>query len=460
MKKRLAAVATLLTLGALGGPGRGEAQEPSRTLVRNAALVLTMDPAAGEGPLGVLRGADVLMEGDRIVAVGPGLAATGARVVDATGKIVMPGLVDAHNHLWQSVIRGCGADQDVNGWLARCIYPQFGFGWTRAEARAAVRLATLDLLGSGVTTTVEWGAGFGPEFVRGSIEALSDSGLRFAYAYFGSADPAVADDIRLVKRTLIDPNPRASLHIASQPSMLPWFLPDLIASSALAQELGVKLHVHLLENASQREERPMEALALAGALAPNLLTAHVIHVTDGEIDTLAGSGAAVVHCPQSNMRLASGVMRIGRMRQAGLALGLGLDGGTNDSSDLFAGMRVALGLQRATSLDPGAYPGVAEVLRLATLGGAEALGLSDRIGSLTPGKKADLIVLDPRQPNSAPSFRPVEQIVFNAQPADVEWVFVDGRALKAKGRLTGVNEKKAVEASQAVADRLQPFLGP
>jgi 5-methylthioadenosine/S-adenosylhomocysteine deaminase len=445
---------------AFAAPARAgdPADGPPRTLVRNAALVLTLDPALGEGDLGILRDADVLVERGRIAAVGRGLRGGGARVVDATGKIVLPGLVDAHDHLWQSTIRGCAAGEDVNAWLAACVYPQFGFGWTRAEAYAAVRLAAADLVRGGVTTTVEWAAGFGPEFVRGSIAALDDSGLRFAYAYFGSADPDVIADIREVKRTLIDPNPRASLQLAGQPS--PWFGADLAASADLAARLGVKLHVHLLENVAQRWEGQMEVLAAAGALGPNLLAAHAIHLEDGEIDTLAAAGASVLHCPQSNMRLASGVIRMARLREAKVTVGLGLDGGTNDGADLFAGMRAAVGLQRATALDPRAYPGVADAIRMATVEGARALGLEHEIGSLTPGKRADLVVLDPRRGSFAPVFRPVAQIVFNAQPAAVEWVMVDGRFLLERGRLVGVDEEAVLDAAQAVSDRLQGFLPP
>jgi len=466
MRVRLGAAALVFTLVAAGAPGTGLAQAgrapvaPPRTLLRGAALVLTMDPALGEGELGLLRGADVLLDGGRIARVGRGLDPAGARVIDVAGRIVMPGLVDAHNHLWQSLIRGCGAGQDVNGWLGQCVFPLFGFRFTRADAYAAVRLAALDLVSSGVTTTVEWAAGFGPEYVRGSLQALDDSGLRFAFSYFGSADPAVIGDIRLVKATLVDPNPRASLQIGGQPSPFPPFLDDLVASSRLAKDLGVKLHVHLLENVAQRQEGQVQVLELAGAIAPNLLAAHAIHLTDGEIDALGRNGVGALHCPLSNMRLASGVMRLARLRQAGVELGLGLDGGTNDTSDPFNNLRAAVGLQRATSLDPGAFPGVSEALRLATVGGARALGLSGEIGSLTPGKKADVVVLDPRAPNFAPLFGEVSQIVFNAQPANVEWVFVDGRALKERGRLVGVQEARIIEAAQEVSDRVRRLVTP
>src|SRR5215471_21642707 len=155
---------------------------------------------------------------------------------------------------------------------------------------------------------------------------------------------------------------------------------------------------------------------------------------------------------------ASGIIRFPELPQAGLKLGLGLDGGTNDTADMFNNMRAAVGLQRAKHLSASAYPTVTDVLRLATLGGAEALGMSGRIGSLTPGKQADLLVLTPRNINFAPRFDWISQIVFNGQPENVEWVFVAGRPLKAKGRLVGVNEDNIIETAETVAQRIRAAL--
>src|SRR5262245_28778342 len=211
-----------------------------RTLIRNAALILTMDRNVGAGDLGILENADILFEEDRIKEIGPNLHGGGAQVVDATGKIVLPGFVDTHNHLWQSLIRGCATDGDLNRWLAACVFPLSGFNFSAADAYAGVRLSTLDLISTGVTTTVDWSHAFTPGFVRGNIQALSDSGLRFVFAHLGSANPAVMDDMRLVKRTVIDPNPRATFQVGSHPGIAPFFLTNLIAMSNLAKELGVK----------------------------------------------------------------------------------------------------------------------------------------------------------------------------------------------------------------------------
>ena len=431
-----------------------------RTLIRNAALILTMDPSVGQGELGLIADADVLFEGDTIAAIGKRLPPHGASVVDAAGKIVMPGFVDTHNHLWQSLIRGCGTSADLNGWLAACVSPLFGFNFSQTDVYAGVRLSTLDLIATGVTTTVDFSHAFTREFVRANIQALSNSGLRFAFVYRGSPDPDVIADMRLVKRTLIDPNPRAVFQVGAHPGTQPSFLPRLVAMANLAQELNVQLHVHLLENISQRADQPFAALAQANALGPNLLGAHGIHLNDNEIQILAEHNARIAHNPLSNMRLASGVIRLPALKDAGVQVGLGLDGGTNDTSDMFNDMRAAVGLQRAISLRADVTPTMAQVLRMATVDGAAVLNMSDRIGSLTVGKKADLIIVDAGAVNFAPTFDAVSQIVLNTQPQNVEWVFVDGRALKRKGKLVGVDQDTIVRNAQAAANRIRQFLFP
>jgi 5-methylthioadenosine/S-adenosylhomocysteine deaminase len=448
----------LSALGVSQSPG-GHADQP-RTLIRNAALILTMDPTMGKGALGVLEEGDILLVGDKIAAVGKNLQEQGGQTVDATGKIVMPGFVDVHNHLWQSLIRGCMADQDLNGWLEACVFPLANPAMSPSETEvyAGVRLSTLDLIMTGVTTVVDWSHSFSPAFARGNIRALSESGLRFVFAYRGNANPAVIDDMKRVKKELIDPNRRATFQVASHPGTASRFLPHLQAMSALAKELGVKLHVHLLENIAQRQDEAVKALILADALGPNLLGAHAIHLLDEEITLLAQKDVRVVHNPLSNMRLASGIIALPTLHQAGVKVGLGLDGGTNDTSDMFNTMRVAMGLQRATSLKASVFPGVSEVLRMATLGGAEVLDMAARIGSLTPGKQADVLILDPGSANFAPRLDWINQIVLNGQPANVEWVFVDGQPRKARGRVVGVDSAPILQAAEEAARRIRKDL--
>jgi 5-methylthioadenosine/S-adenosylhomocysteine deaminase len=228
--------------------------------------------------------------------------------------------------------------------------------------------------------------------------------------------------------------------------------------SSLASELGVKLHVHLLENIAQRQDGVIEGLLRADAIGPDLLGAHAIHLLDEEITLLGQKDVRVAHNPLSNMRLASGIIRLPALHQAGVKIGLGLDGGTNDTSDMFNTMRVAVGLQRATSLQADVFPTVSEVLRMATLGGAEVLDMASRIGSLTPGKQADVLILDPGRANFAPRLHWINQLVFNGQPLNVDWVFVDGQPLKAEGRVLGIDSPAIVQMAEQAARSIKAAL--
>jgi 5-methylthioadenosine/S-adenosylhomocysteine deaminase len=446
-----AALFAVLIPGAAAGEPSGDA-----VLIRRAALILTMEPGLGEGPLGIVRDADLRFEGDEIVSVGHDLEVEGARVVDARGRILMPGFVDTHDHLWQSLIRGCGIDKDLMGWLEECVFPVAGGQITGEDAFAAVQLSLMDIVNTGITTVLDDSHSFSPEFVSANLDALERSKIRFLYAYCGRADDRTIAHI-IETKTRIDTNPLAGFQLCSHPS--PARFEDLRAMSQLARKLGVPLNVHLLENAAQIAEKPFELLRSVGALGPPLFVDHAIHLSDAEIELLARHDVRVAHNPISNMRLASGRMRLGEFRSRGIKVGLGLDGGGGDTSDFFLVLRTAVGIQRAASLRADAYPTVEDVLRMATLGGAEALGLESRIGSLKAGKKADLILIDPATIGFAPRWDWVAQIVVSGRPENVHSVWVGGRALKRDGRLLGeVSAAEAVRqaerAARAVRDRL------
>ncbi|MET9290725.1 amidohydrolase family protein [Streptomyces sp. NPDC003077] len=420
-------------------------------LIRGAAVVLTMDPTLGRGPLGAVRDADVLLRGGRVHAVGHRLPRPAdARVLGAAGKLVLPGFVDVHNHLWQSGFRGGCADQDLNGWFRNCHHYVVS-RLTPAGIYWLVLLSCADVLRSGVTTVVDWVPPLPYAVYARHFAALERSGLRFVFAVSPHGR-----DVRIparVHRELVLPTPRASLHVAGSAAM--FLLRDLRVGYATARELGVMYNLHLLEHISQRQGEPIRALRAAGALGPDVLANHAIHLTDAEISLLAERDVRAAYCPLSNMRLGSGVMRLPDLHRHGMKVGLGLDGAANDTSDYFALMKTAMGLQRAVHRRADVYPGITDVLRMATLGGAQAIGMADRIGSLTPGKRADVIVVDPHTVNFAPRHDWISQLVLNAQPTNVTHVFVDGVELKRDDRLVALDTEEILAKAEHAAESLR-----
>jgi 5-methylthioadenosine/S-adenosylhomocysteine deaminase len=433
-------------------------------LIRNASLVLTMDPRLGDqSVLGQLEDADVLIVEDTIADVGVNLPKpSGISVIDGRGMIVMPGFVDTHDHTLQSLIRGCGVDANVVGWLDRCPGGIRRAEATESEIYAAVRLSTAGLIDTGVTTVADWPGRFDTPVVRGNVRALVDSKMRFAFAIFGFAldGSDIAATVSSIKQEFIDPNPLATIQVATAP--VPFFQTHVTRATEAALSFGIKLHFHMLENIADVAANQLQVLQNGGAFAlgRDLHAAHFVHASDSDIATLVSLQASVAHNPLSNMRLASGIMRYPDIQDAGIRIGLGLDGGTNDTTDMFNNMRIAVGLQRAKSLDALGSPTISEVLRAATMGGAETLDMESQIGSLTPGKQADVIVIDPRTLNFAPQVAPVNQLITNGQPQNVKYVFVAGRLLKQNGHLVGVNMETLIQNAQTAADRIAPFLVP
>ncbi|MFH9867046.1 amidohydrolase family protein [Streptomyces lydicus] len=448
------AAATGVPDGRRDRPAAPEEAPGSRrtTLLRGADLVLTMDPRLGEGPLGTLENSvDLLLRHGAIEAVGRRLdAPPGARVVDAGGKIVLPGFVDLHNHLWQAALRGGCATSDLHGWLSGCNRATL----PRIDARDMYRfvhLAALDALQAGVTTVVDWVHPIPYATSEAYVRALDDAGPRFVYAACqNAADLALVTD---VKKNLLDPLPLASAQVAVHAGMT--VRDELRQCRELARDLGVMLNSHVLEHRDDRRDDPIRALREAGAFGPGLLMNHAIHLTDEEIALTGEHDVRVAHCPLSNMRLASGIMPLPALHRHGVRAGLGHDGGTNDTSDMFNVMKAAVGLQRARHEDAGIHPTLPAVLRMATLGGAECLGMADRIGSLTPGKRADVVVLDPGTLNFAPRFDWTSQIVLNGQPPNVSEVYVDGYLRKSRGELLHVDTARVVREAERAAARVR-----
>lgn len=411
-------------------------------LVVAGGTVLTMD--AGDT---VIANGAVAISGGAIVAVGPRRAIESRyrarRSIDATGALVLPGFVNAHNHAPMTLLRGVKDDVDLMTWLTKYMFPIEKRFVSRDFVRWGALLACWEMIASGTTTFAD-GYFFEEEVARAADEA----GLRAVpgQGIFDIPTPDsqnAAEGLARSEKFLSD----WSGHPLIRPSLCPHSCytvePDtFVRTMRLAERYGALVQTHLSESAAElamvRERygtTPVRHLASLGVLNERFLAAHCVCVDDEEIALLAKSGAGVVHCPESNMKLASGVAPITKMLAAGVRLGLGTDSAaSNNDLDMIGEMGSAARLQKVVTLDPTAAPAHA-VLRMATIGGARALHMEDRIGSLEPGKRADVVVLDLSGPSALLLFDPFSHVVYSARSDAVETVIVEGRVVMDRRRM-------------------------
>ena len=442
--------------------------------IRHAELLVTMDGERRE-----IRDGAMLVDGHRIVQVGPSASvpAQADRVIDLSGHIVIPGLVNTHHHMYQSLTRAIAAAQDAElfGWL-RALYPIWA-GLTPEMIEVSTLSAMAELLLSGCTTSSDHLYLY-PNGCRldHSIEPAARIGMRF-HASRGSMsvgvsrgglppDSLVEDEASILRdtqrliETYHDPEPGAMLRVVVAPCSPFSVSRDLMReSAALARHYGVSMHTHLAENAldvAYSRERfgmsPAEYVQDLGWVGPDVWHAHCVQLDAAGIELFARSGTGVAHCPCSNMRLASGIAPIRAMRDAGVAVGLGVDGSaSNDSGQMLGEVRQALLLQRVGS-GPGAMS-AREALEIATLGGARVLGRDD-IGALRPGMAADFVAFDLRRPGLAGALHdPLAALVF-CQPGEVAYSVIHGRVVVDGGRLTTVDTGPLVERHNRLARQL------
>ena len=447
----------------------------TRTLLaRNADVVVTMDAGRRE-----IRGGGVYVEGRAIAAVGTTaeLPATADEVIDLAGHVVLPGLVNTHHHMFQTLTRAMPGAQDADlfAWL-KALYPVWA-RMTPGMIRVSTQTAIAELLLSGCTTTSDHLYVF-PNGARldDAIEAASATGIRF-HATRGSMsvgesrgglppdalvedEDAILADTRRVIEAWHDPSRHAMLRIGVAPCSPFSVSRELMReSAALARSYGVSLHTHLAENdgdvAYSRERfgrTPAQYAEDLGWVGRDVWHAHCVKLDAEGIALFARTGTGVAHCPCSNMRLASGIAPVRRMRDAGVRVGLGVDGSaSNDAGHLLAETRQAMLLQRVGS--GTSAMGAREALEIATLGGAAVLGRDD-IGALARGMSADFVAFDLRQPGYAGALGdPVAALVFCA-PSNVAWSVVGGNVVVREGRIATIDPGPLLERHRALAREL------
>ena len=447
---------------------------PKTLLVRHADVVVTMDHARRE-----IRDGAILIEDHRIVAVGPTatLPDTADEVIDLAGHVVLPGLVNTHHHMFQSLTRAVPGVQDAAlfGWL-RGLYPLWA-GLTPEMIRVSTQTAMAELMLSGCTTSTDHLYVF-PNGARldDAIEAAAIVGMRFhptrgSMSVGRSAgglppdalvenEAAILADTRRLIETFHDPARFSMLRVGVAPGSPFSVSRDLMReSAALARAYGVGLHTHLAENDSDvaysREHfamTPAEYAESLGWVGHDVWHAHCVKLDGAGIELFAHTGTGVAHCPGSNMRLASGIAPVRRMRDAGVAVGIGVDGSaSNDAGHMLAETRQAMLLQRV-GFGPDAMS-AREALEIATLGGARVLGRDD-IGALVPGMAADLVAFDLNTVGLAGALAdPVAALVFCA-PQAVQWSVIHGRVVVRAGRLTTLDLLPHLERHNTLAHAL------
>jgi len=417
------------------------------TLIRNG-IVITVNDA-----FDVIEDGFVAVDGGRITAVGahlpPELERAAAVQVDAGGGIIMPGLVNAHTYLPMVLFRGLADDLPLDRWLNEFIFPAEQKFLSPSCVRAATRLACAEMLLSGTTTCCD-----GYFFEDQVAEVLCDCGLR-AVAAQGVIDfpaPGVPDAAQNVGHAVEFVEKWRARCATVRPSIFchsayTCSARTLTAAKQAARRLGVLFQIHVAETAAEVEQirqqqgglSPVAYLDRLELLDAGTLLVHGVWMTAADMQTVARRRAAVIHCPHSNMKLASGIAPLPAMLEAGLKVGLGTDGcASNNTLDLFSKMDTTAKVHKVKSLDPTAMD-AAGVLQLATIGGARCLGLGDETGSLEVGKTADLVVVDTRRPHMVPLYDAVSQVVYAAKASDVRHVMVAGEFRVRDGRLTDMD---------------------
>jgi cytosine/adenosine deaminase-related metal-dependent hydrolase len=440
-------------------------------LIKNADAIVTMNAGRDE-----LAGADVLIRGGIIAAVGHDLQAARAEVVWAAGCVVTPGLVNTHHHLYQTLTRAVPGGQDalLFGWL-KTLYPIWsGFGPEEMFVSAQTGLAELALSGCSLTSDHLY---LFPNGARldDTIAAAREVGLRFhptrgAMSIGESAgglppdslveqEAAILNDCIRVVDAHHDAGEGAMVRVGLAPCSPFSVSRDLMRDAAiLARDKGVMLHTHLAENDEDIAYslakfgcRPGQYAEDLGWTGDDVWHAHCVKLDAGEIDLFARSGTGVAHCPCSNCRLGSGIAPVRPMRDAGVNVGLGVDGSaSNDAGNLIAEARQTMLLQRVAR---GADAMSArEALEIATLGGARVLGRHD-CGSIELGKRADIAIWDMRGVESAGSWDPVASLIL-CGPTRVRHLFVEGRTIVRDGQMVTIDLPAVIKRQRDLAQRL------
>ncbi|NUR58558.1 MAG: amidohydrolase family protein [Catenulispora sp.] len=436
-------------------------------LLSNIAYLIDFTDDLTAAPT-VRSGVDLLVRDGEISAVGTDLARAvipDIEVLDASNQVVLPGFVDAHRHLWVTALRASTADTDLGAYLALVI-KQLAPRFTLEDVYTSTYFGARECLDAGITTVQDYAhIMYTPDHADAAIAGLSATGIRAVFGYGYPPFEASARDLADIRRVrdryfAADADADALLTMALSPAGPSYAPIEFVREDwKLARELGVPITVHT--GAGPVAQHPIATLEREGLLTPGTVYVHGNSLPDDELARIADSGGAVAIAPAVEAQMGHGAPMIGRLRTAGVRLGLGADVVTATAGDMFSLMRAALLSGRLADAEGPGRPTPADVLRAATLGGAETLGLADRTGSLRPGKRADLVLLRADAPNLAPlRHDPVSAVVAAAHPGNVDTVVVNGKVVKRGGAMVGdpsvPNPDSLLESAERICAPLEP----
>ena len=419
----------------------------------------------------VIRNGAVAVDGTDIIAVGAADAVRqqfrSTTTIDAAGQIVMPGLINTHTHAAMALFRGLADDLALMEWLTKYIFPAEAKMVSPEFVAAGTRLAAIEMIQSGTTTFADMYY-FEDEVAKATKAAglrgvLGQTVIQFPVADAKTPADALARAERFITAYKGDP--------LITPAVAPHALytldgPTLGAARDLSRRYGVPTLIHVAETrdevqaAQERAQRsPVAYLDSLGFLGPGVLAAHGIWVSDADIALLKSRGVGVSHNPESNMKLASGTAPVPAYLKADVALGLGTDGAaSNNDLDMFEAMRMASLLHKLQANDPRAVS-AATALRMATMGGARALGMERQIGSIEPGKRADLVLVSTASARFTPMYDPVSHLVYVARGDDVQTTIVNGKVLMRNRKLLTIDEAAVLREARGWAVKVRAAVG-
>jgi cytosine/adenosine deaminase-related metal-dependent hydrolase len=446
-----------------------------RLLIKGGAVV-SVDPAIGE-----LRAGDVLVEDDTIVEVAPSVVAEDAEVLDASKMVVMPGLVDSHRHLWQTGTRADSMDQ-VFWDLVASQWPKIAALYRAEDVYATVLAGAADALSAGVTTMLDWCHVVNtPAHAEENVRALREIGIRSCFLYGASMarklhefegetehEDSWAHARELHQREFAGKDGLITFGLAIQgPDVTTMEITE--TDCAAARQLGVPIGVHVGAPEGPEPMLSIKRMSEAGLLGPDINFAHCCNSTDEELRLLAEAGGTATACPTLDMAFGMGTPATGRLRDAGLRPAVGVDSVIASSGDMFEEARLGLLYERmrraqavfaqgrdVKSVDELGFT-TREALESMTINSAHAIWLGDKVGSLTPGKKADIILLRATDFNIAPLSDMVAAIVCGANSGNVDTVIVGGKIVKRDGKLVGIDTERIYRLFIEARDRMYAY---